>query len=207
MEEEGAPPPGAGEAPSAADSARERAVEEFRRKVVQHRELDSKVRGLRDEVKKAKGEFDKTEDDLKALQSVGQIIGEVLRQLDEERCEWWWVGGWVVAVEGGWMGGVGLGAGERGRGRGTAPVCGRLATAARPPALPPFPPVIVKSSSGPRYVVGCRTKAGVGGGREGKRARCGARAAAACARPALCSSPPPPPYCARTHACRWTGPS
>ena len=32
------------------------------------------------DVKKAMG-------DLKALQSVGQIIGEVLRQLDEERCE------------------------------------------------------------------------------------------------------------------------
>jgi len=31
--------------------------------------------------------FDKTEDDLKALQSVGQIIGEVLKQLDEERCQ------------------------------------------------------------------------------------------------------------------------
>ena len=31
-------------------------------------------------------EYQKTEDDLKALQSVGQIIGEVLRQLDEERC-------------------------------------------------------------------------------------------------------------------------
>jgi len=45
----------------------------------------------------------KTEEDLKALQSVGQIIGEVLRQLDEER-------------------------------------------------------FIVKTSSGPRYVVGCRNK-------------------------------------------------
>jgi 26S proteasome regulatory subunit T4 len=30
--------------------------------------------------------FDKTEDDIKALQSVGQIIGELLKQLDEERC-------------------------------------------------------------------------------------------------------------------------
>jgi len=29
--------------------------------------------------------FNKTEDDMKALQSVGQIIGEVLKQLDEER--------------------------------------------------------------------------------------------------------------------------
>ena len=41
---------------------------------------------VRTEVKVVKKEFDKTEDDLKALQSVGQIIGEVLRQLDEERC-------------------------------------------------------------------------------------------------------------------------
>lgn len=32
-------------------------------------------------------DFDKSENDLKALQSVGQIIGEVLKQLDEERCE------------------------------------------------------------------------------------------------------------------------
>ena len=58
---------------------------------------------MRQEVKTVKKEFDKTEDDLKALQSVGQIIGEVLRQLDEER-------------------------------------------------------FIVKASSGPRYVVGCRNK-------------------------------------------------
>lgn len=48
-------------------------------------------------------QYDKTEEDLKALQSVGQMIGEVLRQLDEER-------------------------------------------------------FIVKTSSGPRYVVGCRRK-------------------------------------------------
>jgi 26S proteasome regulatory subunit T4 len=38
--------------------------------------------GLRDFSKA----FDKTEDDIKALQSVGQIIGEVLKQLDEDRC-------------------------------------------------------------------------------------------------------------------------
>jgi len=50
-----------------------------------------------------RAQYDKTEDDLKALQSAGQIIGEVLRYLDEER-------------------------------------------------------YIVKASSGPRYVVGCRNK-------------------------------------------------
>ena len=42
---------------------------------------------VRDNVKSAKKEFDKTEDDLKALQSVGQIIGEVLRRLDADRCK------------------------------------------------------------------------------------------------------------------------
>lgn len=32
-------------------------------------------------------DYEKTEDDMKALQSVGQIIGEVLKQLDDERCK------------------------------------------------------------------------------------------------------------------------
>ena len=45
------------------------------------------MRTLRQQVKDAKKAFDKTEDDLKALQSVGQIIGEVLRQLDSEKCK------------------------------------------------------------------------------------------------------------------------
>lgn len=43
---------------------------------------------VRENVKVGRKEFEKTEDDLKALQSVGQIIGEVLRQLDSERCEY-----------------------------------------------------------------------------------------------------------------------
>jgi len=55
--------------------------------------------GLRDLEK----QYDKTENDMKALQSVGQIVAEVLKQLDDER-------------------------------------------------------FIVKASSGPRYVVGCRPK-------------------------------------------------
>jgi len=82
---------------------REAALADYRKKLLAHRELDAKVRTLRDSVKVGRKEYDKTEDDLKALQSVGQIIGEVLRQLDDDR-------------------------------------------------------FIVKASSGPRYVVGCRTK-------------------------------------------------
>ena len=67
---------------------KEQALQEYRKKLLQHKEIDAKVRTLREQVKQAKKEYDKTEDDLKALQSVGQIIAEVLRQLDEERCEW-----------------------------------------------------------------------------------------------------------------------
>ena len=42
----------------------------------------------RENQKNAKKDLEKTEEDLKALQSVGQIIGEVLRPLDKERCKW-----------------------------------------------------------------------------------------------------------------------
>jgi len=41
---------------------------------------------LRKEIKDLQKEFDHTEENIKALQSVGQIIGEVLKQLDDERC-------------------------------------------------------------------------------------------------------------------------
>jgi len=82
---------------------REKALHDFRQKLLAHKEINTKVRAMRDEHKKLKKDFDKSEDDLKALQSVGQIIGEVLRQLDDER-------------------------------------------------------FIVKASSGPRYVVGCRKR-------------------------------------------------
>jgi len=86
-----------------AAEARAKAISDLRSKLLQHKEANTKVKGLREEHKKLKKDYDKSEDDLKALQSVGQIIGEVLRQLDDER-------------------------------------------------------FIVKASSGPRYVVGCRKR-------------------------------------------------
>nr|GEX92464.1 26S proteasome regulatory subunit S10B homolog B [Tanacetum cinerariifolium] len=61
------------------------------------------IYAVRESLRTTKKDYAKTEDDLKSLQSVGQIIGEVLRPLDNER-------------------------------------------------------LIVKASSGPRYVVGCRSK-------------------------------------------------
>nr|GMC56065.1 26S proteasome regulatory subunit S10B homolog B [Ipomoea batatas] len=86
------------------DAVRRRnALADYRKKLLQHKELDSRLRTVRENLRAAKKDFNKTEDDLKSLQSVGQIIGEVLRPLDHER-------------------------------------------------------MIVKASSGPRYVVGCRNK-------------------------------------------------
>jgi 26S proteasome regulatory subunit T4 len=79
------------------------ALAEYKQKLIQHREFESKVKNTRQTIKNLEKQFNKTEDDIKALQSVGQLIGEVLKQLDSDR-------------------------------------------------------FIVKASSGPRYVVGCRNK-------------------------------------------------
>merc|ERR1711902_446600 len=46
---------------------------------------DSKLKDLRLNLKDLHGQYEKSENDLKALQSVGQIVGEVLRQLTEEK--------------------------------------------------------------------------------------------------------------------------
>lgn len=95
--------PAQGSANPGADPRRTKTLADYRKKLLEHRELDARLKdlrlGLRDLVK----DHDKTDADIKALQSVGQIIGEVLKQLDEER-------------------------------------------------------FIVKASSGPRYVVGCRNR-------------------------------------------------
>jgi hypothetical protein len=39
----------------------------------------------RDDLNALDRKYEKSEDDLKAVQNVGQIIGEVLKQLDDER--------------------------------------------------------------------------------------------------------------------------
>ncbi|URD96439.1 26S protease regulatory subunit [Musa troglodytarum] len=82
---------------------RRNALSEYRKQLLNCKEIESRIRAVKVKLKAARREFTKMEDDLKSLQSVGQIIGEVLRPLDNER-------------------------------------------------------FIVKASSGPRYVVGCRSK-------------------------------------------------
>lgn len=87
------------------------------------------------DLKQLKGDYDKSEDDLKALQSVGQIVAEVLRRLDDERCTY------------------------------THCCYARPLKRCRLETDLNFvilhfcvSKVIVKASSGPRYIVGCRNK-------------------------------------------------
>ena len=86
-----------------ARSEREQVLEQHRAKIREHREVEARLKRMREDVKGLVARYQKTEDDLSALQSVGQIIGDVLKRLDPER-------------------------------------------------------FIVKASSGPRYVVGCRSR-------------------------------------------------
>ncbi|KAK2446762.1 26S proteasome regulatory subunit 10B protein A [Trifolium repens] len=87
------------------DAVRRRsaAVNDYRKKLLLHKELHSRLRSVRENLWSSKKDFNKSEDHLKSFQSVGQIVGDVLRPLDHQR-------------------------------------------------------MIVKASSGPRYVVGCRSK-------------------------------------------------
>lgn len=71
----------------AVDPARDQAIEDYKKTLLDLREWEAKLKTLRMGIKEAQKEFDITEENIKALQSVGQIIGEVLKQLDEERCK------------------------------------------------------------------------------------------------------------------------
>ncbi|KAI9012366.1 P-loop containing nucleoside triphosphate hydrolase protein [Hyaloraphidium curvatum] len=85
------------------DERRRKVLTDYKKRLVETRELEAKVKELRLGLRTLEKEYDKSEDDIKALQSVGQIIGELLKQLDEDK-------------------------------------------------------YIVKASSGPRYIVGCRNR-------------------------------------------------
>jgi 26S proteasome regulatory subunit T4 len=79
------------------------AVEEFKRLIKEHQEKEQKLKEVRFGMRELEKQYDKSEEDVKSFQSVGQIIGEVLKQLDNER-------------------------------------------------------FIIKSSNGPRYIVGCKPR-------------------------------------------------
>ena len=68
------------------DEERQHSLSSFKTKLLESREWEAKLKALRLDIKGLQKDYDHTEDNLKALQSVGQIIGEVLKQLDDERC-------------------------------------------------------------------------------------------------------------------------
>lgn len=68
------------------DPERQHALGEYKKTLIQSREWEAKLKALRLDIKGQQKEYDTSEENIKALQSVGQIIGEVLKQLDEERC-------------------------------------------------------------------------------------------------------------------------
>ena len=72
---------------STGDPERDQALEQYKNKLLESREWEAKLKALRLDIKGLQKDFDTTEENIKALQSVGQIIGEVLKQLDEERCK------------------------------------------------------------------------------------------------------------------------
>ncbi len=66
-------------------TTKEKALSDYKKKLLEHREIDSRLKSMRDELKTLTKAYDKSENDLKALQSVGQIVGEVLRQLTDDK--------------------------------------------------------------------------------------------------------------------------
>merc|ERR1711910_122783 len=69
----------------AVDAVKEKALADYRAKLMEHKEVDARLKDLRGQLKDLTNQYDKSENDLKALQSVGQIVGEVLRQLTEDK--------------------------------------------------------------------------------------------------------------------------
>lgn len=66
-------------------TAKIKAINEYKKKVNEHKTLDERLKKMRQTLKELDLQFNKSEEDVKALQSVSQQIGEIIRQLDEER--------------------------------------------------------------------------------------------------------------------------
>lgn len=82
-----APAPTATAAAPALEPAKVEALKAYRSKIKDHEQMGENLKNVRLNIKASQDAYDQSEEDLKAIQSVGQIIAEVLKQLDEERCE------------------------------------------------------------------------------------------------------------------------
>lgn len=64
---------------------RNQLIETYLKKWKDHAEMDAKVRQMRFQQKDLMKDLDKTEAQIRAFQSYGQYVGEVLKQIDDER--------------------------------------------------------------------------------------------------------------------------
>jgi len=64
---------------------RETLIANYIKKFKEHNDLEEKMKKMRLQLLQLNKDYNKSEDHLKALQSVGQIIGEVLKRLDDEK--------------------------------------------------------------------------------------------------------------------------
>lgn len=64
---------------------RETVLGGYRKKLQEHREVEARLKEVREQLKELNNNYEKSENNLKALQSVGQIVGEILKQLTEEK--------------------------------------------------------------------------------------------------------------------------
>ncbi|XDT47513.1 Proteasomal ATPase OB C-terminal domain [Nakaseomyces glabratus] len=65
--------------------AYEKALRHFKKKLMEHRRYDDQLKQRRQTIRDLDKIYDKTENDIKALQSIGQLIGEVMKELSEEK--------------------------------------------------------------------------------------------------------------------------
>ncbi len=53
----------------------------------EHKELETKLKTLRVESTNMSNQVEKLEENLKAIQNTGQLIGEILKKIDSEKCK------------------------------------------------------------------------------------------------------------------------
>jgi 26S protease regulatory subunit 10B len=99
--------------PTVPKDQRGKILQDYRKKLMEHQEVESRLKeceliffcffycflfviiflisfvvSAREQLKEVNKQYQKSEADLKALQSMGQIVGEVLKQLTEDNCKY-----------------------------------------------------------------------------------------------------------------------
>lgn len=65
--------------------ARKSALAQLKAKLLEHRRYEDQLKQRRQNIRDLESQHDRTESDIRALQSIGQLIGEVMKELNEEK--------------------------------------------------------------------------------------------------------------------------